>query len=220
MPRDAPPSRARARPAETRAYNKHEKGHAAPRRPARASRRTTGRIEFWSAPTVQAFGYDPLPGYDRAGRKSPVSQPESLADATTRSSSTTGHRLYIVLPFRMDEHPGRSASSIPDPFAVVHPDDAKALRHHRTATGSPARLAARLTSSVEGRSCPSEAKKGVVCVPRPGWRDECPELGLPGYGWDKANGNILVPSVPAEPGYGATPMRSSLCKIESGRGDL
>ena len=65
-----------------------------------------------------------------------------------------------------------------------------------------------------------ETKKGVVCIPRAGWRDECPELGLPGYGWDKANGNILVPSEPSEPGYGATPMRSSLCKIEAGRGDL
>ena len=46
------------------------------------------------------------------------------------------------------------------------------------------------------------------------------ELGLPGYGWDKANGNVLIPSTPAEPGYGATPMRSSLVKIYPGRGDL
>ena len=48
-----------------------------------------------------------------------------------------------------------------------------------------------------------EIKEGVVGVPRPGWRDECKELGLPGYGWDKANGNVLIPSTPAEPGYGA-----------------
>ncbi|MEI3230218.1 MAG: hypothetical protein V8S24_02525 [Gordonibacter pamelaeae] len=63
-----------------------------------------------------------------------------------------------------------------------------------------------------------ENEEGRRGVPRPGWRDECPELGLPGYGWDKANGNMLIPSCPAEPGYGATPMRSSLCKIESWKG--
>ena len=65
-----------------------------------------------------------------------------------------------------------------------------------------------------------EIKEGVIACPRPGWRDPCPELDLPGYGWDKANPNILVPSEPAEPGFGATAMRSSLCKIEAGRGDL
>ena len=65
-----------------------------------------------------------------------------------------------------------------------------------------------------------EIKEGVVAVPRPGWRDACPELGLPGYGWNKANGNILIPSDPAEPGYGATPMRSTLVNIKPGRGDL
>lgn len=74
--------------------------------------------------------------------------------------------------------------------------------------------------STEPGSENREIKKGVVAVPRPGWRDECPELGLPGYGRNKANGNILVPSTPAESGYGATPMRSSLCKIEMGRSDL
>ena len=57
-------------------------------------------------------------------------------------------------------------------------------------------------------------------IPRPAWRDECKALGLSGYGWDRANGNVLVPSEPAEPGYGATAMRSFLCKIEPGRGDL
>ena len=47
-----------------------------------------------------------------------------------------------------------------------------------------------------------------------------PELGLPGYGWDKANGNILVPPNRASRVTEPPPMRSSLCKIEAGRGDL
>lgn len=65
-----------------------------------------------------------------------------------------------------------------------------------------------------------ETRKGVMCIPRAGWRDERPKLRLPNYGWDKADGNILAPSDPSELGHGATPMRSSLCKIEAGRGGL
>ena len=65
-----------------------------------------------------------------------------------------------------------------------------------------------------------EIKKGGIALPRPGWRDPCPELDLPGYGWQQANPNILVPSEPSEPGFGATAMRSSLCKIEAGRGEF
>ena len=99
----------------------------------------------------------------------------------------------------------------------MHPDDAKA---YGITDGEWITISSPRGHIISKALVSRETKKGVVCVPRPGWRDECPELGLPGYGWDKANGNILVPSVPAEPGYGATPMRSSLCKIESGRGDL
>ena len=58
-----------------------------------------------------------------------------------------------------------------------------------------------------------EIGEGVIAVPRPGWKHACEELGLPGYGWDKANANCLVPAEPCDPSYGSAPMRSTLCEI-------
>ncbi len=73
--------------------------------------------------------------------------------------------------------------------------------------------------STEPGSENREIKKGVVAVPRPGWRDECPELGLPDTDGTRPTATSSFPP-PGRAGYGATPMRSSLCKIEMGRGDL
>ena len=58
-----------------------------------------------------------------------------------------------------------------------------------------------------------EIGKGVVALPRPGWRDDCKELGLPGYGWDGANPNMLIPAEQADPSFGGSPMRSTLCRV-------
>jgi anaerobic selenocysteine-containing dehydrogenase len=58
-----------------------------------------------------------------------------------------------------------------------------------------------------------EIGKGVIGLPRPGWRDDCKELGLKGYDWDGANPNILIPAEPADPSFGASPMRSTLCRV-------
>ena len=105
----------------------------------------------------------------------------------------------------------------PDPFVMIHPNDA---RRYGITDGEWVTVESRVGHMISKAYVTREIKEGVVGVPRPGWRDECKELGLPGYGWDKANGNVLIPSTPAEPGYGATPMRSSLVKIYPGRGDL
>ena len=192
-------------------YKKYEKGMLRPDgQPGFPT--TTGRIEFF-CPTMQAFGYDPLPDYTEPA-ESPLSQPELAKEYPL--ILTTGHRVYSFFHSAWTNIPAQR-KLYPDPFAVVHPDDAKA---YGITDGEWITISSPRGHIISKALVSRETKKGVVCVPRPGWRDECPELGLPGYGWDKANGNILVPSVPAEPGYGATPMRSSLCKIESGRGDL
>ena len=192
-------------------YKKYEKGMLRPDgQPGFPT--TTGRIEFF-CPTMQAFGYDPLPDYTEPA-ESPISQPELAKEYPL--ILTTGHRVYSFFHSAWTNIPAQR-KLYPDPFAVVHPDDAKA---YGITDGEWITISSPRGHIISKALVSRETKKGVVCVPRPGWRDECPELGLPGYGWDKANGNILVPSVPAEPGYGATPMRSSLCKIESGRGDL
>lgn len=173
---------------------------------------TTGRIEFY-CPTMEHFGYDPLPDYTEPA-ETKYSQPELAKEYPL--ALITGHRIYSFFHSAWTNIPSQR-KFYPDPFAVIHPADA---REHGITDGEWITISSPRGHIISKALVSREIKKGVVAVPRPGWRDACPELGLPGYGWDKANGNILVPSTPAEPGYGATPMRSSLCKIEAGRGDL
>lgn len=172
----------------------------------------TGRVEFWSD-TMAAFGYDPIPDYTEPF-ESPLSQPELAKEYPLIAS--TGFRVYSFFHSAWTNIPSQR-KLYPDPFALIHPDDAQT---YGITDGEWVTISSPRGKIISKALITRETKKGVVCIPRAGWRDECPELGLPGYGWDKANGNILVPSEPSEPGYGATPMRSSLCKIEAGRGDL
>ena len=172
----------------------------------------TGRVEFW-CDALAAFGYDPLPDFTEP-MESQRSQPELAKEYPL--TVITGHRVYSFFHSAWTNVPAQR-KLYPDPFALVHPDDAK---EYGITDGEWITISSPRGRIISKARVTYEIKKGVVAVPRPGWRDECPELGLPGYGWDKANGNILVPSDPAEPGYGATAMRSSLCKIEAGRGDL
>ncbi len=172
----------------------------------------TGKIEF-SSPAMAAFGYDPVPDYTEPA-ESPVSTPE-LAEEFPLIGST-GHRVYSFFHSAWTNVPAQRYF-YPEPFAVVHPDDAA---RYGVTDGEWMTISSPRGKIISKALVSREAKEGCVFIPRPAWRDECRALGLPGYGWDKANGNVLVPSEPAEPGYGATAMRSFLCKIEPGRGDL
>lgn len=53
---------------------------------------------------------------------------------------------------------------------------------------------------------------GVVSTSH-GWWQGCTELGLPGYGWDGANANILVSGDEHDPALGVPGTRSQLCRI-------
>ena len=172
----------------------------------------TGKIEF-SSPAMAAFGYDPVPDYTEPA-ESPVSTPE-LAEEFPLIGST-GHRVYSFFHSAWTNVPAQRYF-YPEPFAVVHPDDAA---RYGVTDGEWMTISSPRGKIISKALVSREAKEGCVFIPRPAWRDECRALGLPGYGWNKANGNVLVPSEPAEPGYGATAMRSFLCKIEPGRGDL
>lgn len=172
----------------------------------------TGKIEF-SSPAMAAFGYDPVPDYTEPA-ESPVSQPELAKEYPLIGS--TGHRVYSFFHSAWTNVPAQRAF-YPEPFAVVHPDDAARFG---VTDGEWMTISSPRGKIISKALVSREAKAGCVFIPRPAWRDECKALGLSGYGWDRANGNVLVPSEPAEPGYGATAMRSFLCKIEPGRGDL
>lgn len=172
----------------------------------------SGRVEFW-CDSLAVFGYDPLPDFTW-----PYESPQNLPELAEEYPLTvvTGHRVYSFFHSAWTNIPSQR-KLYPDPFCLVHPEDAK---RYGITDGEWITITSPRGHIISKAQVTYECKEGVVFVPRPGWRDECKELGLPGYGWDKANGNILVPSNPAEPGYGATAMRSSLCKIEPGRGDL
>ncbi len=172
----------------------------------------SGRVEFWCE-SLAAFGYDPLPDFTWP-YESPQNTPELAEEYPL--TVVTGHRVYSFFHSAWTNIPSQR-KLYPDPFALVHPNDAK---KYGITNGEWITISSPRGHIISKAHVTYECKEGVVFVPRPGWRDECKELGLPGYGWDKANGNVLVPSNPAEPGYGATAMRSSLCKIEPGRGDL
>lgn len=162
---------------------------------------------------MAAFGYDPLPDYTEPA-ESPISEPELAEEYPL--IAVTGVRVYSFFHSAWTNIPAQR-KLYPDPFVIIHPDDA---RKYGITDGEWVTVSSPRGKMISKALVSRETKKGVLCVPRAGWRDECKELGLPGFGWNKANGNVLVPNRPAEPGYGATAMRSSLCKVEPGRGDM
>jgi hypothetical protein len=46
-----------------------------------------------------------------------------------------------------------------------------------------------------------------------GWWQGCTELGLPGYGWDGANANVLISGDAHDPALGVPSTRSQLCRV-------
>ena len=58
---------------------------------------------------------------------------------------------------------------------------------------------------------------GVVSMPH-GWWQGCRELGLPGYGWEGANANVLIPGDAHDSALGVPSARSSLCKVYAAEG--
>jgi len=190
------------------AFKKYESGGLRPdQQPGFAT--ATGRIEF-KCDMMAAFGYDPVPDYTEP-YESPISTPELAKEYPL--ILITGHRLYSFFHSAWTNIPAQRAL-YPYPFAVINPKDAanSGISDGEWVTVESPRGQVRAKAEVS-----HEIGEGVIALPRPGWRDECKELGLPGYSWDGANPNILVPSEPAEPHYGSTAMRSSLCRVVKGQ---
>jgi anaerobic selenocysteine-containing dehydrogenase len=185
-------------------YKKFEKGLERPDGQP-GFRTPTGKIEFYSEKWAE-FGYDPLPDYQEP-KESPFASPKLAEEFPL--IITTGSRLF---PFY---HSAWTKIALqrelePYPFVEIHPSTAKEYGVTdgewvlvETQRGR-IRMKAKLTKGMDPR---------VVHIPRVGWRDECKELGLPGYGYDGANPNILTAAEPADPAFGTPPMRSGLCRI-------
>jgi len=122
---------------------------------------------------------------------------------------STGGRLYPFYHSAWTQIPMQREIE-PYPFVEMHPSAAKSLGigdGDWVFVESPigrVRAKARLTKGIDPR---------VVHIPRPGWRDECKELGLPGYGLEGANLNILIGPEPSDPQFGTPAMRSARCRI-------
>lgn len=166
----------------------------------------TAKIDFYCE-AMPVFGYDsPLPTFAEPW-EGPYTQPEVFEEFPF--VLTTGGRDY---PFYHSAWTNIAKQRIlePWPYVEINQYDAQKMQ---LADGewvyveSPrgrVKARARITLGIV---------KGVISMARPNYKDACKELNLPGGSWDKYNPNILIPSEGADPGFGATCMRSALARI-------
>ena len=187
---------------DKRVYKKYEKGLERPDGQP-GFRTPSGRIELYCEAWA-SFGYDPLPDYQE-----PTAYTNEAMIQKYPFILSTGGRLYPFYHSAWTQIPMQREIE-PYPFVEMHPSAAKSLGigdGDWVFVESPigrVRAKARLTKGIDPR---------VVHIPRSGWRDECKELGLPGYGLEGANLNILIGPEPSDPQFGTPAMRSARCRI-------
>lgn len=189
---------------DLREYRKYETGHE--REDGQPGFRTpSGKIELTNN-LYNAFGYGLLPKWQ---------EPTVYAD----DEMAEEYPLYLMTGGRIFPYYHSAWTNIPmqrelapDPYVELHPDAAIARGiadgDWVTVTapgGREIKAKAVLTRGIDPR---------CAHLPRPGWKDACKELGLKGYGYDKANPNILVPAEPSDGTYGTPPLRSWRCDIK------
>ena len=169
----------------------------------------TGKIEIFSV-IAQQHGFDPLPDYVEPA-DSPYSKPELARKYPL--VLTTGARLPVYYHSEHRNNP-LQRQLYPHPEAQIHTETAakygiadKDWIWIETRTGK-IRMRAKVTPGI---------LPGVVSCLH-GWWQGCRELGLPGYGWDGANANLLIAGDTHDPALGIPAARSSLCKISKADG--
>ena len=121
---------------------------------------------------------------------------------------TTGARLPVYYHSEHRSSPYQRAL-FPHPRFEINPDTAKVYgiesekwANIETKTGR-IRMKAKITPGI---------MPGVVSIAH-GWWQGCPALGLPGYGWDGANANLLCAGDVHDPALGVPGVRSQLCRV-------
>ena len=164
----------------------------------------TGRIEIFSV-VAQQHGFEALLNYAEPA-DSPHSRPELASKYPL--VLTTGARLPV---FYHSQHRNNylQRQLYPHPEVEINDETAKkfGVKHGdwiwiESRTGR-IRMKAKVTAGV---------LPGVVSLAH-GWWQGCQEVGLPGYGWDGANANVLVPSDAHDEALGVPAVRSQLCTI-------
>lgn len=184
---------------EKRITRQHEKGLVKFMTP-------TARIEIYSE-QMPVFGYDSqLPSYNEPF-ESPLSTPELYKEYDL--VLTTGGRDY---PFYHSAWTNIARQRIIEPWPYIEINYYDA-RERQISDGEWLEVSSpRGTIKAKARVTKGIIK-GAVSLPRQNYKDACQELNLPSFDWDQANPNVLVPSHGCDPGFGAAPMRSSLCKV-------
>jgi anaerobic selenocysteine-containing dehydrogenase len=164
----------------------------------------TGRLEIYSVIAFQ-HGIDPLPGYVEPAQ-SPYSTPGLARDYPL--VLTTGARLPVFYHSQHRNNP-LQRELFPHPQAEIN---ARTAAEHGLAPGDwiwietttgKTRMQAKVTTGI---------LPGVVSTAH-GWWQGCQDLGLPGYGWDGANANVLISGDEHDPALGVPGVRSQLCKV-------
>lgn len=182
-----------------RVYEKHKKGMV-------DFKTTSHKIEMYSE-VMLSYGYNaPYPTYSEPA-EGPVSTPELYKEYPF--VLTTGARDYAFYHSAWTNI-ARQRVLEPWPYVEMNDEDARAMQVSEgewVYVESP-------RGRIKAKARPSKGVlKGVIALPRQNYKDECKELNLPGFGWNEANPNILIPTEGADPGFGAVPMRGTLARI-------
>jgi anaerobic selenocysteine-containing dehydrogenase len=162
----------------------------------------TGKIEIYSV-IARQHGIDPLPNYIE-----PAQSPFSDLAAQFPLVLTTGARLPVFYHSQHRNNP-LQRELFRHPQAEINTETAEMLGIQNddwiwieTKTGK-IRMKAKVTKGI---------LPNVVSMAH-GWWQGCGELGLPGYGWNGANANLLVAGDVHDPALGVPAARSQLCKV-------
>lgn len=164
------------------------------------------RIEVYSE-QMPSYGYDsPLPSYNEPF-ESPYSTPDLYKEYDL--CLTTGARDYA---FYHSAWTNIAHQRILEPWPYIELNEEDA-RERQISEGEWLWVES-LRGKIKAKARISKGViKGAVSMCRPNYKHECKELNLPGYSWNEANPNVLTTADGSDPGFGAAPMRSSLCKI-------
>ncbi|GHT78994.1 hypothetical protein FACS1894104_2970 [Actinomycetota bacterium] len=183
----------------TRIFKQHEKGLIEFKTASR-------KIEIYSE-AMPVYGYDaPFPTYAEPA-EGPLTTPELYQEYPF--ILTTGARDY---PFYHSAWTNIARQRVIEPWPYVEMNDEDAARLQISDGEWVYVQSPRGQIKVKARVSKATLK-GVISLPRQNYKDDCKELNLPGYDWDQANPNILIPTDGSDPGFGCTPMRGTLARI-------
>lgn len=163
----------------------------------------SGKFEIYSG-ISKDMGLSPLPVY-REPAFSPVSSPETFKEYPLILTTGARAKVYFVSEGRQI----RSLRKInPDPLVEIHPETARSLGIQEgdwvwiETLENRIRMRARLFDGIA---------PDVVSAQHAWW---FPEEGPPGFGWKKANVNLLLGDRAGyDPETGSESLRSSLCRV-------